>query len=256
MFITRFPINRTRRATPRLLSSPYRLHAAVAGSFPGDTKPSATSSDGTAARILWRVDLELSGAAWLYIVSPTSPSLVGLDEQIGSPDGPPRWETRDYEPLLSRITAGQLWAFRLVANPTRDVRRDLTGAASSDIIGKRVSHLTVAQQAAWLIGNSASSSDNGPDDNASRAVRHGFTVTNDDATGQPRLIVADRHEWQCRRADGKTITIVTARYDGVLRVLDADLFRHTLTHGIGHAKAFGCGLLTIAPVAAGGETLP
>lgn len=251
MFITRFPINRTRRATSRLLSSPYRLHAAVAGSFPGDAK----SFDSADARVLWRVDMEQSGAAWLYIVSPARPSLVGIDEQIGSPDGPPRWETRDYEPLLDKIAAGQLWAFRLVANPTRDVARDLAGSTTSSIIGKRVSHLTVAQQAAWLIGSPTSGADNGSTTSSSRAVRHGFTVV-DDGTGQPRLIVADRHEWHCRRADGKIITLVTARYDGVLRVLDADLFRRTLTCGIGHAKAFGCGLLTVAPVAASGAARP
>lgn len=34
MFLTRFPINKTRRDARRLLASPYQMHAAIAGSFP------------------------------------------------------------------------------------------------------------------------------------------------------------------------------------------------------------------------------
>jgi len=35
-------------------------------------------------------------------------------------------------------------------------------------------------------------------------------------------------------------------YQGVLRVADADLLRETVSKGIGPAKVFGCGLLSLA----------
>lgn len=36
-------------------------------------------------------------------------------------------------------------------------------------------------------------------------------------------------------------------YEGVLKVTGPDLFRQTLIHGIGSGKAYGFGLLSVAP---------
>ena len=44
------------------------------------------------------------------------------------------------------------------------------------------------------------------------------------------------------------VTLATAQYDGILEVTDADAFRHVLGFGMGRARGFGCGLMTIAPV--------
>jgi CRISPR system Cascade subunit CasE len=38
------------------------------------------------------------------------------------------------------------------------------------------------------------------------------------------------------------------QFDGMARVLDADLLREKLAAGIGRGKAYGCGLLTLAPM--------
>jgi CRISPR system Cascade subunit CasE len=43
------------------------------------------------------------------------------------------------------------------------------------------------------------------------------------------------------------IQIKSARYEGILKVIDRKRFYGALTSGIGPAKAFGCGLLSIAP---------
>ena len=37
-------------------------------------------------------------------------------------------------------------------------------------------------------------------------------------------------------------------YEGILEVTNADNFRDTLVRGIGPAKAFGFGLLSVAPI--------
>ncbi|MDR2975154.1 MAG: type I-E CRISPR-associated protein Cas6/Cse3/CasE [Propionibacteriaceae bacterium] len=246
MYLTRFPINRTRRATRQMLGSPYRVHAAVAGSFPSWSVPDQGN------RALWRIDLDPGGPAWLYILSESEPSLVGLDEQIGFPDRPPAWQTRPYDGLLSRLAEGQLWSFRLVANPVRTVTHD-RASATRDLSGKRVGHVTSRQQASWLIGADAYTDcppveipPGLPSAQDTRAARNGFDVPLDDL-GCAQVVVSDRRSLSLHKRDSdKPITLVTARFDGVLRITDVAKLRHALTHGIGHAKAFGCGLLTLA----------
>ena len=52
-----------------------------------------------------------------------------------------------------------------------------------------------------------------------------------------------------RRSDGaeRSVTFRQATFDGVLRVDDPTLLRDSLVSGIGRAKGYGCGLLTLAP---------
>lgn len=245
MYLTQFPINTTRRESRSMLSNPYQMHAAIAGSFSQIEKAQA---DG---RVLWRVDRNKDGSVHLYIVSPTQPSLVGLDEQIGWPDLMPQWKTREYDMFLAKIASGEKYTFRLVANPVIS-RRALT-----DINGrsKRIPHLTTLQQASWLIGEEAykgeglSAPREASSIEESRAARCGFQIAEDLATKTPLLVVSESRKAEFRKGLSKTrISLATARFDGVLEVTDANRLRHALTHGIGHGKAFGCGLITIAPL--------
>ena len=48
------------------------------------------------------------------------------------------------------------------------------------------------------------------------------------------------------RKDGKAGKIVTVTFDGLLRVLDPALLWLQMQHGIGPAKSFGCGLLSVS----------
>lgn len=257
MFFTRFPINLTRRETRRMIASPYRMHAGVAGSFPPKADNSKTQEEG---RVLWRVDDRLDGGAYLYIVSPMQPSLIGLNEQIGFPDLEPLWQTRDYGPFLAQIAMGQHYAFRLVANPvvSRSTRGGNTQITNAHGNSKRISHLTVVQQEAWLVGKAAY---RGIDvevpelflrQATTRASRNGFEVLQDE-DGAPRLVVSHSHKITFSKGSGKgkRITLAMTQYDGVLKVTDIDALRHALVSGIGHGKGFGCGLLTLARL--GGE---
>ena len=245
MYLTKFPLNLTRRETRGMLADPYKLHAAIAASFPGNQ---AASEDG---RVLWRIDRNGDGSQNLFIVSPTTPSLVGLNEQIGWPDLPQQWQTRDYEPFLASIDEGQLYGFRLVANPV--VNR--AGIRNKNDASKRIPHLTELQQKAWLVGRAAYDEigieppEFLADKDESRAASNGFEVVVGDASNSLQVVVSDTRKLVLRQGkQGNRITLATARYDGVLRVTDVDLLRHALTHGIGHAKGFGCGLLTLAKV--------
>ena len=48
------------------------------------------------------------------------------------------------------------------------------------------------------------------------------------------------------RKDGKAGKIVTVTFDGLLRVLDPALLWLQMRQGIGPAKSFGCGLLSVS----------
>ena len=48
--------------------------------------------------------------------------------------------------------------------------------------------------------------------------------------------------------DGRNITLCKARITGTLTVTDRERFRHGFVRGIGHGKAFGCGLLQLSPL--------
>ena len=51
-----------------------------------------------------------------------------------------------------------------------------------------------------------------------------------------------------KKKNGATITLATATFDGRLRVTDPEALRRTLLAGLGPSKAYGCGLLTLAPL--------
>ncbi|MBT1182140.1 type I-E CRISPR-associated protein Cas6/Cse3/CasE [Bifidobacterium sp. CP2] len=229
MFISRVPLNMAREGARQLIASPYRTHAAVESAFPPDAV-----RDGEEGRILWRLDnLTQDHSIWLYVVSPEAPDLTHIVEQAGWPMHV-QWESKDYTPLLSRIAVGQHWQFRLRANPVRRARVDKgrkPKANGEDIVGKLQGHVTVSQQRDWLV---------------SRAETHGFALLSDD-NGDPSVIVRQRHRERFTR-ENQTVTLTTVLFDGRLVVTDADLFRHALCHGVGRAKGFGCGLLTVAPI--------
>ncbi len=222
MYLSRFEINTARRGAKNMLVSPQRLHAAVLAAFPG--RSAGTSDEG---RVLWRLDESATGTK-LYVVSPRRPDLTHLVEQCGWPTTQ-TWDTRDYTPLLDRLAAGQRWAFRLTANPVVNRRRSADAGRS-----QRYGHVTVNQQNDWLLD---------------RATKNGFKIA-EGTGGEPDLAVHRRHTWKFAR-EGRQVTLATAVFEGVLEVADPAALRHALTHGIGPAKGYGCGLLTLAPVTTG-----
>ena len=226
MFISRMPLNVGRSQALRLLGSPYRVHAAVEHSFPPDS--ARRSADG---RILWRVDASTKDkdVVWLYVVSPERPDFSHLTSQAGW-STTNAWETKDYSPVISLIREGQIWQFRLKANPARKVACDHGRRLNSKVVGKTMGHVTVEQQIEWL---------------SVRSNRHGFELLAGDAD-MPLVQVSQRKLERFAHGN-ETVTISTARFDGLLRVTDAALFKKTLCQGIGRAKGFGCGLMTIAP---------
>ncbi|WP_225844913.1 type I-E CRISPR-associated protein Cas6/Cse3/CasE [Streptomyces sp. HPF1205] len=231
MFLTRFRINTARREGRELLGSPHRMHAAVAMSF-----PDLPSRDGDGPRVLWRVDRNSSAEVLLFLVSPGRPDLTHLVEQAGWPASQTAgWQTYDYSPFLGRLTEGSTWAFRLTANPVHAIRRK-EGEPT-----KRTAHITPRHQAAWLLAKQESAGFAVVETPADkRVLQHG---------DEHQLVVRDQRALRFAKAsEQRTVTLTTVTYDGLLRVTDPAALRRTLTQGLGKAKAYGCGLMTLAPV--------
>ncbi|MER5859793.1 type I-E CRISPR-associated protein Cas6/Cse3/CasE [Streptomyces sp900105245] len=255
MFLSRFRINTARPGARRLLSSPQALHAAVMSSFPHLLPSDNPAPD--APRVLWRLDQPARAEVLLYVTSPDQPDMTHLVEQAGWPTAAtpenPGWHTRPYKPFLDRLTAGDHWAFRLTANPVHSIRRK-DGEPT-----KITAHVTPTHQRGWLL-------------DPRRQERCGFRILEKPPTarllsdrtthhGTPHpgdryaLTVRDTRPLafaKTRTADstrrGKPVTVLTVTFDGQLEITDPDALRRTLTQGIGRARAYGCGLLTLAPI--------
>ncbi|MFF5447113.1 type I-E CRISPR-associated protein Cas6/Cse3/CasE [Streptomyces sp. NPDC012888] len=231
MYLTRFRINTARSGARRLLTSPQHMHAAVMSSFAG-----ALPSDGNTSRVLWRLDHNSRAEVLLFMVSEERPDLTHLVEQAGWPTTA-TWQTYDYKSFLDGLTKGSVWDFRLTANPVHYVRR------TPDEPTKRTAHRTPRHQMNWLL---------------TQQERAGFRVLQTPAD-QRRLAQGDenqltvrneqRHRFQ--KTEGTTgqanrVPLVTVTFDGRLEVTDPTALRRTLVLGLGKAKAYGCGLMTLA----------
>jgi len=116
-----------------------------------------------------------------------------------------------YVALDHLIRAEHCYRFRLLANPT--VSKG----------GKRHGLLKENEQSAWI---------------ERQGERHGFLVQT--------CIVAAQDFFSGDRVK-PAVCIHRVCFEGLLKVQDEDVLKRTLLAGIGPAKAFGCGLLSVAP---------
>jgi CRISPR system Cascade subunit CasE len=193
-------------------TSPQLLHGAVEQSF-----------EGCRRRNLWRIDW-LGDLCYLLVLSDKEPDFTHIAEQFGYPDSEQLWETKNYDPLLERLQVGQVWRFRLRANPIRSSSRNKDETSGR---GQVFAHVTQEQQKQWLL---------------SRAEACGFAL--EDKTFS--VVHTQWNKFRKGKDGGREVTLRTATFEGVLTISDLDSFKQSLLTGIGRAKAYGCGLLTIA----------
>ena len=212
MVLSRVALDAANRQTMIALQNPAKFHGAVEQAF-----------EPRAKRVLWRVDT-LGGRYYLLILSEETPTLDGVVRQFGTGEAP---ETRDYAPLLERISDGSRWAFRLHANPTYsqggDGKRGKVHACTV-IRPPREATAEVKTQYGWLMH---------------QAQAHGFAL-DEDGFG------VTRNQWFSFSKPGSgQVRLLGVTYEGMLTVTDAQKFRQALTEGVGRGKAYGMGLLTV-----------
>ncbi len=205
MYLSRVELDPTRRSTMTALAAPQKFHGAVESAFSGERR-----------RRLWRLD-RLGEKLYLLLLSEEMPDLSGVVEQFGTGAAP---KSRNYDPLLARITPGSRWQFRLAANPTKSCKDAQKPAARGTV----AAHCTTQYQKQWLLD---------------RAAKHGFALTEDSFT-------VTRVQWRHFAKRGtRPVSLLAVTYEGVLQVTDPEAFRNLLCQGMGRGKAYGLGLLTV-----------
>ncbi|OAR21863.1 type I-E CRISPR-associated protein Cas6/Cse3/CasE [Streptomyces sp. ERV7] len=255
-YLSKIALNPRRRQAVSLLSSPHRLHAAILAGL---------AVQPVTERILWRMETNAPHRAEILVLTESRPSWQHLIDEAGWPGadgGHPR--IADYTPLLERLALGREFTFRLTANPVQSVPHPAKPSEQQNARlkahteqpdsarrprGFRVAHRTAAQQLDWLL---------------TRAERHGFTIPptptptpapglTADATHTPgpAVTITSRDILRFHKhRNGPRITLSTATFEGRLRVTDPTALRVALLQGIGPAKGYGQGLLTLAPATA------
>ncbi|MDP3878174.1 MAG: type I-E CRISPR-associated protein Cas6/Cse3/CasE [Methylobacter sp.] len=191
--------------------NPYQLHQSLWRLFPG--------FENADREFLFRVEqLQKGMGAQVLMQSATQPQ---SNEQ-----SPTLLAQREY---VLNVQNGQRLRFRLRANPIKTIKDSSKGSVEKKgkIFAKtvRVPLLHEEQQQAWL-----------------ERKLQAFSQLE-------TLIVQPEPVLYFRKAkEGRSGKIQTVMFDGVLTVTDAEAFNSQATKGIGPAKAFGCGLLSLARI--------
>lgn len=205
------------------LSSPQVLHSAVLSSF----QPNPVQ---LRKRILWRTD-HLGDSCYLLVLSEVQPDFTHISKQFGDPLADWAWETKKYSTLLDRLKTGQVWRFRLRANPVHSSSREKDESTGR---GKIFAHVTTQQQKQWLMD---------------RSQAHGFSLAEDTFD----IVNSEYKKFYKSQENNREVILRTADYEGTLTILNVESFTDALLSGIGRAKAYGCGLLTVAGYQGGGN---
>lgn len=151
-------------------------------------------------------------------------------------------KTKDYQPQLE---VGQQFSFELRANPVVTVKNAIGKSERHDIV-MRAKKILLAKHSLthWAQLSDVEKpmlyelvNDECCTWLKKRAEQHGFKVQ--------ELEVSSYLQ---HRAGKKDIRFSTVDFTGVLEVTHPELFQQVLFNGLGHAKAFGCGLLLIKRV--------
>lgn len=223
MFLSKLELNPFSRQARRDIANPYDMHASLVRAF--------AASDEKAERFLWRLEPIRRGQAIVLVQSQSMPlwqELMNSEHFDNYFHELPQAKTVSFDYLYT----GQVLRFRARVNPTVTKRhpdnpkkRQRVGLYKlEDLLGFH--DAKGVWQAGWL---------------EKQGQRQGFRIQHH--------VVADSQYLRFHKHDkkAKPITLQAVRYEGVLCIEDADVFRDMLSKGIGKAKALGFGLMSIAP---------
>lgn len=222
MFLQRIHLNLRCREARRDLADPYQLHSTLCRAF---SPPDKKCLEG---EFLWRIEPETDSLGPRILVqSRAKPDWAGMSGHGWLSKADPSIDLIERLNLDS-LKSGQRFRFRLRANPC--VKRN----------GKRLGLLHLEEQEGWI---------------ERKGLQHGFSLS------QPRSFdflkslreridvrVSQEQMLGGKQHTGNAIRIYSVLYDGFLSVTQVEKFRDALRTGIGHGKAMGLGLLSVAPM--------
>ena len=154
------------------------------------------------------------------------------------------------KPFAPHLVAGQLLGFSLRANPVRqsgaNPKFGVARTTRHDVVMHALKALPPAQRAA---ARPAIIQSEGRAWLEAQAVRSGFALLPFDEDDATSLKIDGYDQLRFERLGQKGV-ISVLEFDGLLRVIEPDLFLAKLGAGFGRAKGFGCGLMLIRRVTA------
>jgi CRISPR system Cascade subunit CasE len=230
MYLSRLMLNPRNRSVRRDLADCYSLHRTIMAAFPdlGGARGGARASLG----VLFRVEAGEEAAPVVLVQSEPMPDWRCLEPgYLQSPAA-----LKPIIDLVGSLDAGRSLRFRLRANPTRTITREGPDGARRQV---RVELRGEEQWLDWL---------------RQKAERHGFRLLAARAAAQvPDVRCAARGKVTGTRLEGgapgatQRLTLFGVEFEGRLEIVDRTLFLAALRNGIGHGKAYGFGLLSVAP---------
>jgi CRISPR system Cascade subunit CasE len=229
MFLSKLVLNLRNPQARRDLAHAYELHRTLMNEYPYTRLKNQCD-------LLFRVEAARTGPAVVLVQTQADPSWSNLSSgYLLAPA-----EFKHFE--VGAIRSGQRLRFRLRANPTKRVAAK-NERLGNVMAGKRVGLVTEADQIRWLLRKGESGGFRIPGQWVD--ARHPETGA---AEQLPNFRVDAVPEGRDRNGKpGHDGEFVAVRFDGVLEVTDPNLFQQTISSGIGSAKAFGFGLLSVAP---------
>jgi CRISPR system Cascade subunit CasE len=230
MFLSKLILNTRDRAARRDLADCHDLHRTIMSAFP--------QADGAAARdefgVLFRVETGRGGKVVLLVQSRVEPDWSRLPGgYLLEADGNPA--CKPVSNHYTGLATGQRLLFRLLANPTKRVSAKNT-EEDARWRGKRIDLRREEDQMAWLRRRGEAAGFR------LLAARVNRDVPNVQAAPGPKTF-----GWR----EKNRLSFGSALFNGELEITDAAAFRQALSDGVGSGKAYGFGLLSIAPVGAG-----
>lgn len=243
MFLTRLYLNPRNRAVQRDLNDCYQLHRTVLSMFPQAKK----SKNGARSqfKILFRVEGSESGRIIkLLIQSMIKPDVSKLNEKytLGA-NGNKNIAVKNIEGIFTQFENDRKLRFRLRANPTRKIN---TSSKEDRLSGEKKNGIRVPitsdeELVKWL---------------KRKSQNHGFEILNLKISKEIPNVRISSMEYSRgvkKKPTGKSgksfnLKFDTIQFDGVLKINELDKFSDAIKNGVGSGKAFGYGMLSIAPL--------
>jgi CRISPR system Cascade subunit CasE len=240
LYLSRLCLNPLFAPALKLAADPYELHRKLLGTLPCGPKPKpASARQPKTADLLFRVDATDAGPVVLVQTS-AEPDWDALELAPRALRCPP--QTKPYGPQFRQ---GHRLGFRLLCQPViRKSGQFGLKANGKRMPGPRRACRTDEQRLEWL---------------RRKAEGGGFALETIDLSPVDWLNtkpirakgggVIEGHDQAKKRAFGPGThqRLGAVRFEGMLQVIDSEKFRAALASGIGPAKAFGFGLLSVAP---------
>lgn len=227
-YLSRIYLNPLRRQAQALLLNAEKMHAAVLSGIP--TQP-------VTERLLWRVEPDSRHRAELLVLSQSRPSWEALIEQAGWPNADqPQARTADLRPLLGSIHLGRAFRLRVRVNPVVSIKTPLPGAPVRTPTRGHPVPVKSQDQSQWILD---------------RLPRWGYQPTTN-SIGEPELVQMERATIRfTRKPDTLPVTLAAATFDARVAIADPAAAAQSILQGVGRARAYGFGLITLAPDAEG-----